>query len=196
MNIVLKPLGILLLLGTVVALGLIALAPRLTGSAAGTVALAADAQGQDAWIFSKLNDETSADTSVVRGGGPGGGPSLKLVVKKGDVKTPWHVQTYRHLKPPFKKGEAWELRFKARASEPNEINVVFELVREPFTKELAQPVTLTKEWKSYAFPFLIKTDYAAGDAKTGFQVGGKTGTYEFADVELVHTPGGIPVRGE
>lgn len=191
MRVILKPGGILMLIGAMLVLIVAALLPQFfnkRGAARFAVPIAD--VGGDAWLFSQLK-EGSSENSIQPAGGPEGKPALKMVVKTPDPKTSWHVQAYCGLNREFKKGEKWELHFKGRSPEQNKMQAVFELIREPFTSELNKPVSLTKEWTAYSFPFVVKNQYAPREAKVGFQVGLAEGTYEFADVELVRVAEGF-----
>lgn len=111
---------------------------------------------------------------------------------KGDVRM-WDHQAIAEIASPLSVQNTTLIQFQARSPESQRINVVLELNREPWTKELTRLVILGPEWKTYRLAVRMGRDYAANEAAVKFQTGLVNGSAEIRNVSISNV-GGAPLE--
>lgn len=133
--------------------------------------------GEMAWDFSVLSDKTKATFALDKG-------ALKVRVSQA-AGTDWHVQLSQQI--ALKDGQAYTLRFRARADVPRYLAVDSQR-GEPQYKNvgLYQMIRVTTDWKPHQITFTAQNagDKAAVQAPN-FLLGARPGTLWLADVVLV-----------
>lgn len=86
------------------------------------------------------------------------------------------VQLAAPIQAPVQKDDVLLATFfvrveKEQATGGGEIELVFELAGEPYTRSVSYPVPLTSEWRKVQVRFRAAGDYAAGGARLSFRLG-------------------------
>ncbi len=111
---------------------------------------------------------------------------------KGDVRM-WDHQAIAEIAAPLSVQNTTLIQFQAKSPESQRINVVLELNREPWTKELTRLVTLTPEWKTYRLAVRLGRDFGPNEAAVKFQTGLVNGSAEIRNVSISNV-GGAPLE--
>lgn len=83
-------------------------------------------------------------------------------------------------------GQAYTLRFRAKADAPREMLVVGAITKPDFHEVgLSQPVSLTADWKDYALTFTAHNTVAGQVSAPQFRMGKQKGRVWLADVTLI-----------
>jgi hypothetical protein len=95
----------------------------------------------------------------------------------------WNIQLKQDLVAPVNEGQVFRLHFFARSPQSSRVSAVFEQNREPFSKALSVPTSLTPQWKEFALVFKTPA-YPANGSGVRFQLGFAPGVVEIADIRL------------
>ncbi len=96
----------------------------------------------------------------------------------------WDAQLKTETPAPLAAGTTARFRFWGRSKTRNLIYAVYEHHAEPYEKFLSQIITLTPEWREYKIVFTTPRAIPADFTGVRFQLGLKTGEFEFAGASL------------
>jgi hypothetical protein len=96
--------------------------------------------------------------------------------------TGWHVQ-FKHVNFSFKKGVAYAIRFKAKASKNRVIDATLMRNNDPYTWYGGQTFNLTTDWKTYTYTIAPSEDIT-NVARLSFGLGQTDGTVWFDEVSF------------
>lgn len=199
MRVILKPGGVLLILGALVALTMLfvfrngkrgteipgndTVAVKSVGTAPGkTASLLANGDFLESpavgWNYS------NAFPIAVKGSVPDGSAQyLCLPFVPKDDKA-WSTLMSQKINAPFKAGERIEFRGWFRSRESLKLSAYVETVTSPHKKMVSGHFVLTPDWKEYSAVGTVKENHAAGEIQFDIHFGVVPGTVEMADFRL------------
>jgi len=183
MRIIIKPLGLVLLGGAVVAMVAIPRfrsTPSAVSAPAPTSALFLPPDGWNAYGSeggeATRKPATPGDPRVPTQG------AIHLDITKVGTN-PWSVGMVNSITSPLQEGEPLLLHFWARADQAHPVRTALQLAAEPYTEAWGTELTFDTTWKEYAFAFPAKA-FAASKANVVFHLGTKTGWVELSGIQL------------
>jgi hypothetical protein len=204
MQIIIKPMGFVVLIASVIGLSALAVlqANRLSQSTIETaervISLTA-APGSPAdkfWDIKEAVVNSGAISVVALSDGPANSrEALRVRVTKATPENPASVQGVRWMTRSFTAGQRLTLRFWARSSERRPMSVAFEQTASPFAKDLDWRIGVSPEWQPFSTSFVVGRDYGSLGSRLSFQVGEAAGGVEFTGVEIVAPPPVAPGPG-
>lgn len=188
MRIIIKPLGLIVMGGAVVALIAIPRFRSTSSSAPVSVVPRSSSSAPlslptDTWnIYGNEGGEATRKPAVPNAPRVPTAGAVHLDIQKVG-KNPWSVGMVNSVISPLTEGEPLTFRFWARADQPHPVRVALQLAAEPFTEAWGTELTLTPDWKQYTFSFPAKT-FAASKANVVFHLGSKPGWVELSGMTL------------
>jgi Carbohydrate binding domain/Secretion system C-terminal sorting domain len=110
-----------------------------------------------------------------------GSRSAKVTISNA-TGTGWHIQ-FKHVNFSFKKGTAYSIRFKAKASKNRVIDATLMRNNDPYTWYGGQTFNLTTDWKTYNYTIAPSEDIT-NVARLSFGLGQTDGTVWFDEVSF------------
>jgi hypothetical protein len=107
--------------------------------------------------------------------------SAKVTISN-STGTGWHIQ-FKYVNFSFKKGVAYSIQFKAKASKNRKIDATLMRNDAPYTWYGGQEFNLTTDWKTYKYTIAPPEDLN-GSARLTFGMGQDDGTVWFDDVSF------------
>jgi hypothetical protein len=204
MRVILKPAGLICLVGAFAVLATVALwkkdaaaptvgAPGAAASSSPSAPSTAPGRPLPAGVL--LTPDIASDnwkplittgkssSSVVDATVPGHPRARRIVVEEAGAN-PWDVQFAHPLDAPFRKGDRLRLTYWARSKDSCPMTTAVEQSAEPYDKIVYKQEQLTPEWKQYTEEWEQQSDTPPGWAKVDFQVGAKAGEIEITGVIL------------
>lgn len=118
---------------------------------------------------------------------------LVSVTAAGDQ--PWQAQV-AHYGTDLQDGQAYTLRFRARAAAPRPMLVFGGIMQHDYHDVgLSRTVSLTGAWKEFVIPFTARGVVAGQVGAPEFQFGARTGRVWLADVTLAPSGGAVRTAG-
>jgi hypothetical protein len=114
--------------------------------------------------------------------------ALRAEVKESS-NSEWTVQIQARTVAPVAAGDVLLATFYARSTQaqpsgPAETQFVFERAREPFTKSVTYPITLTAEWRKIQVRFVSAEGYGSGEAQMIVRLGYDPETLEIGGMTV------------
>ncbi len=150
----------------------------------GTIAMAAwagELASDPQWSGVRLPSDDR--WTVERATGPAGEPGLRIRVKR-PTDPFYDLQLGQPLRIGWKEWDRLALSFWARSRTTNEVRVVVEETKSPWTMIAEVREVWTPVWRPYSVTQTIERSWSAGDLSVRIQAGRQAGELEIADLRV------------
>lgn len=203
MRLIIKPMGVLLLVIIIGALGTMAILlsdrtvaggsqkslplPAAPSPAASQQPQMPVPTGVEVFRADKLRlvgGDMATMTTIPVPEKPGGNESALRVVIKKVPKDGYAIQLTEDASNPLPRATPLSVRFWGRSTNKNSLYLLIEQSGSPFAKALSKQVILGKTWQEYAYNVTVPESFPKNPA-VRFHIGFQLGTIELAGVRVV-----------
>jgi GH35 family endo-1,4-beta-xylanase len=98
------------------------------------------------------------------------------------------TQLRQTINQSVKRGDVVFVEFLARSTNATvaKFDAVFERTAAPYNRSLSQNLQVTNQWTKIQIPFIVDSDYAAGEAHFSFHTGQQVQTIQFAAIQVLN----------
>jgi len=195
MQIILKPMGAVVVLAALGVLSVVALGKGGPVSAASSTGAATSLAHSPspaarwipnaAWQFVSPNADAAAVRHIPQATRPGQNTDIVQV----SVHTPmptefWKIGIQQPIDIAVASHQPLVLHFRARSQSGGQFVAVVEKASPDWTKQVIETVDVGHNWTEYSLPFRTDTAYSAGSLHVCLQFGLAAGEYEVTDISL------------